>query len=119
MAYMDQSQKQEIAAELKKVMPAGWKWSLSVKNYSTIALTISQGPKELTQCLRDGEDYRQVNEHYLDREFSGKTLSTMKKIKSALNLNTFDHSDSQSDYFHVGHYVNINIGKWDKPYIVK
>jgi hypothetical protein len=28
----------------------------------------------------------------------------------------FDHSDIQSDYFHRSHYIDINIGSWDKPY---
>lgn len=116
MAYMDQEQKAKINAELKKVMPKGWKWSLSVQHYSTIVLTIQAGPKELTECFRDGDTRHQVNEFYLETQFSGKTLETMKKIRKALNLDNFDMSDSQSDYFHVGHYVSINIGKWDKPY---
>jgi hypothetical protein len=29
----------------------------------------------------------------------------------------FDHSDSQTDYFHLSHYTDINIGKWDRPYV--
>jgi hypothetical protein len=28
----------------------------------------------------------------------------------------FNHDDSQSDYFSRSNYVDINIGKWDKPY---
>jgi hypothetical protein len=27
-----------------------------------------------------------------------------------------DRSDIQSDYFDVGWYVDINIGRWNKPY---
>lgn len=116
MAFMNQEKKTKINAELKKVMPKGWKWSLSVKHYSTIVLTIQAGPKELTQCFREGDTYRQVNEYYLETQFSGQTLKTMGKIKQALNLDNFDKSDIQSDYFHVGHYTDINIGRWNKPY---
>ena len=116
MAYMDQEQKAKINTELKKVMPKSWKWSLSVKHHSAIVLTIQSGPKELAQCFREGDTYRQVNEFYLETQFSGKALETMEKIKKALNLDNFDKSDVQSDYFHVGHYTDINIGRWNKPY---
>ena len=29
----------------------------------------------------------------------------------------FNHDDIQSDYFHRSHYVDINVGKWDQPYV--
>jgi hypothetical protein len=35
-----------------------------------------------------------------------------------MNDGNFDKSDIQSDYFHVGWYVSVNIGKWNKPYEV-
>jgi hypothetical protein len=41
-----------------------------------------------------------------------------EKISDALNLDNFDKSDSMTDYFHVGHYVDINVGKWNKPFKV-
>jgi hypothetical protein len=30
-----------------------------------------------------------------------------------------DNSDIMTDYFDVGWYVNIYVGKWNKPYNVK
>jgi hypothetical protein len=27
-----------------------------------------------------------------------------------------DRSDSMTDYFDVGWYISINVGKWNKPY---
>ena len=33
--------------------------------------------------------------------------------------NWFDNSDIMTDYFHVKHYVSINVGQWNKPYILK
>jgi hypothetical protein len=35
----------------------------------------------------------------------------------ALNCDNYDNSDSMTDYFDVGHYVDLNIGKWDKPFV--
>ena len=31
----------------------------------------------------------------------------------------FDDSDSQTDYFHTAFYVNMQVGKWDRPYEYK
>jgi len=41
------------------------------------------------------------------------------KIFEALNIDNFDESDIMTDYFHVGHYVNVNVGSFDKPFQVK
>lgn len=140
MAYMDQGKKAKIAAELKKVIPKDWKYSLGVRNHSTIVLTIRSAPVDIIENINERirrlhdndvmashnsnmvtNDYThfQVNEYYLERQFSGEILTIMEKIKDALNLNNHDNSDSQTDYFDVGHYVSLNIGAWDKPFEVK
>jgi hypothetical protein len=112
MAYMSQEQKAKIVVELKKVIPKDWKWSVSVEHRSTIVLTISKAPVDLNAMAPHG-----LNEYHLDLNFSGELLETFKKIRAALNLDNFDNSDPMTDYFHVGHYVNIRIGKWNKPFI--
>jgi hypothetical protein len=33
-----------------------------------------------------------------------------------MNDGNHDNSDIQSDYFDVGWYISINVGRWDKPY---
>ena len=55
MAYIDQTKKAKIAANLKKVVPAGWKYSLAVRNHSTIVLTISAAPVNLIAELVSSE----------------------------------------------------------------
>lgn len=131
MAYMSQEKKAKIAANLKKVMPKDWKYSLAVHHHSTIILTISAAPVDLiahfnetcqkaarhsVQEFTPAKDYIQVNEFYLNTQFSGDVLAAFEKIKDAMNTDNFDRSDIQSDYFCVGHWVNIHIGKWDKPF---
>lgn len=133
MAYMDQTRKARIAAELKKVMPQGWKYSLGVQNHSTIVLTIQSAPVDLIAAVkarssqlavqRGKEDYcrdivhAQLNEFHLDMHFEGELLETFQRIKAALNDGNHDRSDIMSDYFDVGWYVYINLGKWDKPFV--
>ena len=111
MAFMGQEKKAKIAVELKKVIPKDWKYSLAVHNYSTICLTISAAPVDLVAAnLRTNkEPYLQLNEHHLDLEYAGELLEIFQKIKNALNLNNYDNSDVQTDYFDVGHYVDISI----------
>jgi hypothetical protein len=132
MAFMNQVKKAKIAAELKKVMPKNWKYSLSVHNHSTIILTIRQAPVDLLAeinrvtsgfCIRHGHEFVErvestvVNEFCLDRQFDVH-LELMQKIKDALNLDNHNRSDTMTDYFDVGHYIDIKIGKWDTPFVV-
>jgi hypothetical protein len=120
MAYMNQEKKSKIAAALKQVVPAGWKYSLAVRNQSSIVMTISAAPVDLIGKLYDtdrteiGVNQYWAKEHL--KECSEKQV--MLKILECLNLDNFDHSDSMTDYFHVGHYVDLRIGTWAKPFVV-
>ena len=123
MAFMNQEKKAAIAVEVKKVMPKGWKYTLGVKHHSTIVLTISSAPIDLValskydeQNKRDG--YLSLNEYHLEHAFSGELLDTFAALKAALNLNNHDRSDISTDYFDVGHYVSMRVGRWDKPFVM-
>jgi hypothetical protein len=126
MAYVDQQKKAKIATALKAVMPKGWKFSLAVNNHSTIVLTISAAPVNLIAALVPSEyrkpetmTYAQIYHKRIDECFNDAEITaTFEKISEALNLENFDKSDSMTDYFHVGHYVDINVGKWNKPFAV-
>lgn len=134
MAYVNQERKAKIAANLKKVMPEGWKYSLAVRNHSTLVLTIRQAPVDLLGNIRETTSkmdyafaygnkapevgtYWDVNTYYIDRQFSGDVLATMQAIDVAMNDGNHDNSDIQTDYFDVGWYVDIKIGKWDDPFL--
>ncbi len=121
MAYMNQEKKVKIAAALKKVVPADWKYTLGVDNHSTIVMTITSAPVNLLAKAQANSEYVkdnfQVNQFYPEKSFDGRTLETVMKILDALNLNNHDNSDIMTDYFDVGHYVNLNIGRWNKPFV--
>lgn len=117
MAYVPQARKALIAAELKKVVPADWKYSLAVRNHSTIVFTLRQGPIELPANI---SPYRP--EHLAEYNVSAETMAIFVAIFDALNLRgtegaNYDNSDVQTDYFDVGWYVDVNIGRWDSPYL--
>jgi hypothetical protein len=58
----------------------------------------------------------QVNHYWLDTSFSGLALEYLEKVKAIMSVDHWDKSDIQSDYFNCAYYMNIDIGKWDKPY---
>lgn len=121
MAYMDQEKKAKIAAALKQVVPAGWKYSLSVNNHSTIVMTIKSAPYDLIANLYPDTDRREVNVNVYWAEkhlANGQDKQAILKIIECLNLDNFDKSDIMTDYFHVGHYVDLRIGTWSKPFEV-
>jgi len=124
MAYMNQEKKTIIANLLKLVVPEGWKYSLAVQHHSGIVMTIYSAPIDLIDLVQDMEGeyvkrgYLNLNTYWLDKAYSGELLEVFNKIHAALNHNNHNRSDSQSDYFDVGHHVYIDIGKWDKPFKV-
>lgn len=131
MAYMNQEKKARIAAKLKEALAgSGIKYSLAVRNHSSIVLNIKSGPvdflsnfweacKEQPRYARENLQkpaYIDVNPYHFKDHFSGEVRDLLEKVFAALNLGNWDNSDPMSDYFDVGHYVDVNIGRWDKPY---
>lgn len=57
MAYISQEEKKRIVAEVKKVLPKGWKATFSVRDKSTLVCTIKEMPKAdllaLAYCAED------------------------------------------------------------------
>lgn len=133
MAYMNKEKKAKIAAKLKTVVPKGWKYSLRVDNYSSIVMTIRSAPVNLVKIMAGGSEYVKADATYLDVnpyhwekhaksgdvEPPADVIEAFEKIFEALNTDNFDNSDPMTDYFHVGHYVNLTLGRWDKPFEVK
>ena len=65
--------------------------------------------------------YMDVNHYNIDGDYRltpyGKQV--MKDIMKVSNAYNYDESASQVDYFNTGHYINLGIGKYDKPYTIR
>ena len=48
-------------------------------------------------------------------DFYEELIAAMNGAGSAFA--NYDNSDIQTDYFDIGWYVDINVGKWDKPFV--
>lgn len=134
MAYMSQEQKKSIASKLKAVVPKSWKYTLSVRNHSTIVFTLVSSPVDFLPALNAHRHERgggpltaaEVSHFVINRYWykdhlatlDADSLATIEKIFSIMNEGNHDRSDIQADYFDVGWYISFNVGRWDKPYIV-
>jgi len=61
----------------------------------------------------------EINHFYIDDAFylTEQTREIMTLALGILQKYNFDDSDAMIDYFHTNFYVNIGIGKWDKPFL--
>jgi hypothetical protein len=136
MAYMSQEKKAIIAAKIKPILAKyGVKGSLSVRNHSTIVLTLKSGKIDFIENLNRvcgsshyqtsqgfspvTNGYVDVNPYWYQDHFDGVAKKFLTEVLAAMNVGNHDRSDVQTDYFDVGWYVDVNVGKWNKPYIVE
>lgn len=123
MAYFTQEMKKNVAAKLKDVVPAGWKYTLSVKDHSTLYFNLKEIPAEYKLAKDLAEVIEQQGYCQLrgtnDVFKSTKHSLIFEKIWEILNDTNYDNSDSQSDYFDVGYYCYVNFGRWNKALIIK
>jgi hypothetical protein len=112
MAYVSQELKAKIAPQVKAILKKyKVKGSLAVRNHSTLVLNVKQSDIDF------GGDRIQVNPYWYHEHFTGRAKEFLSEVIPAMNAGNWDKSDIQSDYFNVGWYVDVNIGKWNKPYV--
>jgi hypothetical protein len=131
MAYVSQERKASIAPQVKAICKKyGVKASLAVRHHSTLVLNIKQGSIDFIDNFNKTVDTRpggfrndspaeksiQVNTYWYHEHFSGKAKKFLEEVIHAMNAGNHDNSDAQTDYFDVGWYVDVNIGKWNQPY---
>lgn len=124
MAYMSQEKKAKIAPAVKAILKKyNVKASLAVRNHMTLVLNVKQGPIDFINDFGNSEDAAkfgiQVNPYHYKSHFTGKSVKFLSEVITAMNDGNHDRSDIQSDYFDVGWYVDVNIGKWNKPYALE
>ena len=125
MAYVSKELKAKIAPVVKELCKRyGVKATLAVRNHSSLVLNIKSGVIDFIGNYNETCDPRhlaegsiQVNTYWCHDHFTGAAKDFLVAAVAALKgPDFFDHSDIQTDYFHVSHYIDINVGRWDKPY---
>ena len=135
MAYVNQEMKSKIAAAIKPILAKyGVKGSLSVRNHMAIVLTVKSGKIDFIgnsnrvcgnshyQVARgftpNTSGYATVNKYWYQDHYDGVAKAFIAEAITALqSAGWYDRSDAQVDYFDTAYYIDINIGRWDKPYV--
>lgn len=138
MAYMNQERKAALAVGIKRVLAKyGMKGSIAVDHHSTLAVTLTGGPLDILGQLNaylkkefelrgygteSAGTYTRVNEYHIDNTYDGKVAAFLNELKTAMNksecgtVTNHNNSDPMSDYYDVGWYIDISVGRWNKPY---
>jgi len=125
----------EVKATLKKEFPA-CTFSVKIERYSlgqsmTVALMTAPfavfDKDEDVNGNKRLEDYAQLNQYQFRSEgwepvnngvyLTPKAWDMLKRVDEIQNGRNWDNSDLQTDYFDVNYYTNLNIGRWDKPFV--
>ena len=102
MAYMSQEMKKKMAPGIKAVLKKyGVKGSISVRHYSTIVVTLTEGSLDLKE---------HPNIFWLKRDYEGQILSFYEELREAMSIDYYNRSDSMSDYYDVSYYRAIKVG---------
>jgi hypothetical protein len=136
MAYVTQEVITKARIALKALNKEyGVKSTLSGKGSTSLSFAVSAGSIDFIQNYADTitnnrsmQDVEavvkyvkesgsiSVNHYYLDTAFSAKALEYLEKVKDIMHVDHWDKSDIMTDYFHCAYYINMRIGRWNKPY---
>lgn len=131
MAYFNQEMKIERMPAIKSVLKKyNCKGTVSVDGNRTLKVTLSEGfdfipfmnpsytDKSIEQMRQEKYNYS-VNPYWIEQHWTGKAKDMLLELEGAMKGNDwFDKSDIMTDYFNTAFYINISIGRWDKPYLV-
>jgi hypothetical protein len=140
MAYMNQDKKAKIVAAVKPILKKyGVKGTFAVRSHSTICLNLKEGKIDFIEnyiqtdaekpyakhFTQDQIDYIRknksidVNPYWFQEHFSGNAKKFLSEVFEGMqSAGWYDRSDAQTDYFDTAYYVDVNVGHWDKPYVV-
>ena len=138
MAYVSQEDKRELSVGIKKVLKKyNVKGTIGVHHHSTIVVRLRSGDLDIlgnywnvyTQSVERGqiEPWNQrtekptsltPNPYCVDKSYSGEVLAFLEELIAEMKGERyFNESDPMTDYFHCSHYIDIDVGNWEKPYI--
>ena len=133
MAYIDTKDVKAIREALKAEFGKDFKFSVTRDHYSGVRIAIMSGVANFYDGELDTTDkysgrvyefdgYAQINHYHLHHYGAYQTL--LEKISEIAHTapglaggkKYFCEDDAMSDYFSRAYYVNIHVGRWDKPY---
>ena len=123
MAYIRQEDKKKLAPEIKKVLKEyGMKGSIRIDNHSTLVVNLKEGVLDLIGDYDSDyeRDYLPVNTYHCVEWAKSPVIKSFYDalIKAMKGDDWYNKSDYMTDYFDIAYYININVGQWNKPYVL-
>ena len=110
---MSQENKKTLAPAIKSVLKEyNMKGSIAVDNHSTLVVNLKEGHIDF------GSKNDSVNTYWIDKHYTGIAQQFLNELKDAMMTGNYNNSDIMTDYFDVGWYIEINVGKWNKEYVL-
>lgn len=111
MPYISTEKVAAKRAALKKAFP-NVVFSVTRRHSSTIVVNIMKSDMDL------GSKNEQINEYHIERFYEGVKKDFLLQVLAIINTDHEIGVYEDSDYGYVpNYYIDIEIGKWDKPYI--
>ena len=111
MAYINQEEKKQMAPKIKAVLKKfNMKGFIGIQHHSVLTVYIKSG-------VLNFPDSTQVNQYHVETNYTGKEKAFLLELIDSMMTGNHDNTDIMTDYFDVGWYISISIGKWDKPYL--
>ena len=117
MAYLNKDQVKQTREALKVAFP-DFKFMVRKGNggSGSINVSIMSGPID----FGDFDMPKAVNPYHVGTFFEGKQVrfleAVIKVIKYGTDRQWYDNSDAMTDYFDTAFYLDVEIGRWQKPY---
>jgi len=129
----------EIAAEVRAALKAEFpdcKFSVRCREYRHITVSLMQAPvspfAKLMQYSSgfDGEretpfngQRAQLNHYHIGEKCNGyfltpEAVTFLQRVSDIGNEKNWDESDPQTDYFNCNYYFDLEVGQWNKPFMV-
>jgi hypothetical protein len=116
MAYFTQEMKKEIAPKLKAIAKKyDVKLTLGVRNHSTLMIHVKSGVVDFSEKV--GEARQRYTGKKYGYYVNDNATNLLNELNDAAQDGNYDNSDIMTDYFDVGYYVDVQVGKWNKDYI--
>lgn len=117
MAYLSKEDTKEIRERIKSHFGKDFKFSVTNEHHTSICVYLLSSP------IPFDKEYSQVNHYYIQESLkeNPEMANVMNKVYELITCvkECYDRNagDPSADYGDNNYFINIGIGKWDKPYI--
>ncbi len=112
MAYVTKEKLTEVRTKLKKQFP-NIKFSVTQQNHMVLVICVMKSNIDFSDLKNNKEiNIYSLNQYKQHTEF-------FQKLVNIVMAGNHNNSDTMTDYYDVGWYVTLRVGKYDKDHILE